>query len=137
VFVGMIGAHAMAAITVVFPLLIVVAAVGEGLGVGAATTIGRLIGKGALGRASVTASTVLALAVPIGVAMTVLILLLRRRLLVLFGATTERGRWRRAISALWPSAPPLTLLQIISDFRGHCRRQHPLQHVDADRGLHA
>jgi putative MATE family efflux protein len=116
VFVGMIGAHAMAAITVVFPLLIVVAAVGEGLGVGAATTIGRLIGKGALGRASVTASTVLALAVPIGVAMTVLILLLRRRLLVLFGATTETSPMAESYLGIMAFGAALTLLQIISDF---------------------
>lgn len=116
VFVGMIGAHAMAAITVVFPLLIVVAAVGEGLGVGAAATIGRLLGKGALGRASVTASTVLVLAVPIGFALTVIILLLRQPLLALFGATAETWSMAETYLGIIAFGATLTLLQILSDF---------------------
>ena len=116
VFVGMIGAHAMAAITVVFPLLIVVAAVGEGLGVGIAATIARLLGKGALGRASVTASTVLVLAVPIGLSLTAIILLLRRPLLILFGATAETWPMAETYLCITAFGATLTLLQIISDF---------------------
>jgi len=116
VFVGMIGAHAMAAITVVFPLLIVVAAVGEGLGVGIAATIGRLLGKGALGRASVTASTVLVLAVPIGFSLTAIILLLRQPLLVLFGATAETWPMAETYLCITAFGATLTLLQILCDF---------------------
>lgn len=116
VFVGMIGAHAMAAITVVLPLLIVVAAIGEGLGVGAAATVGRLLGKGALGRASVTASTVLMLAVPVGIVVTVVILLLRQPLLALFGATAETRPMAEIYLGIMAFGATLTLLQILSDF---------------------
>ena len=57
VFVGMIGSREIAAITVVVPILMMIGAIGEGLGVGVATAIGRALGAGDRQSANVTAST--------------------------------------------------------------------------------
>jgi putative MATE family efflux protein len=116
VFVGMIGVHAVAAISVVLPLLIVVGAVGEGLGVGAAATIGRLLGKGAEDEAGITASTVLALAVPIGLALTVSILLARQWILAVVGTPAETWPMAEAYLGVMAFGATLTLLQILADF---------------------
>ncbi|GLR83543.1 MATE family efflux transporter [Bradyrhizobium iriomotense] len=116
VFVGMIGAHAMAAISVVFPLMMIVGAIGEGLGVGAAATIGRLLGRGAIGRASVTASTVMAAAVPVGLALTLAILWMRQPLLAALGATADTWSMADSYVGVMAFGATLTLLQIIADF---------------------
>ncbi|MDN3721900.1 MATE family efflux transporter [Roseibium salinum] len=44
VFLGMLGPEALAAVTISIPALMLIAAIGEGLGVGSAAAIGRLLG---------------------------------------------------------------------------------------------
>lgn len=44
IFIGMIGEDQIAAIMIVLPVLMLVAAFGEGIGVGVATEVGRTLG---------------------------------------------------------------------------------------------
>jgi len=116
VFVGMIGSHEIAAITVVLPILMMVGAIGEGLGVGVATAVGRALGAGDLQRANITASTLVMLAIPVGFILTVAILLFKRELLVLFGASEAILPLAGHYLAIVAFSVTLTMLQILSDF---------------------
>jgi putative MATE family efflux protein len=116
VFVGMIGSHEIAAITVVLPILMMVGAIGEGLGVGVATAVGRALGGGDPQRASITASTLVMLAIPLGLVLTVAILLFKRELLVLFGASEAILPLAEHYLAIVAFSVTLTMLQILSDF---------------------
>ena len=115
-FVGAIGVEALAAVTAALPIVILVAALGEGLGVGAAATIGRLLGEGRRGRASVTAATVIAVAIPIGLALTAALVLARRPLLELFGAPATVMSLSETYLAIVACGAVLILLQVICDF---------------------
>ncbi|WP_246663622.1 MATE family efflux transporter [Phyllobacterium endophyticum] len=116
VFVGMIGSQEIAAITIVLPILMMVGAIGEGLGVGVATAVSRALGGGDPRHANVTASTLVMLAIPVGLALTAAILLFRRELLILFGASEPMLPLAEHYLAIVAFSVTLTMLQILSDF---------------------
>ncbi|UXN66716.1 MATE family efflux transporter (plasmid) [Phyllobacterium sp. A18/5-2] len=116
VFVGMIGSQEIAAITVVLPILMMIGAIGEGVGVGVATAVGRALGAADPQRANVTASTFVVLAIPLGLVLTVGILLFKRELLVLFGASQAILPLAEHYLSIVAFSVTLTMLQILSDF---------------------
>ncbi|WP_208829713.1 MATE family efflux transporter [Bradyrhizobium neotropicale] len=87
IFVGALGAQAIAAVSMTLPIVVLLAAAGQGIGVGTASVISRDLGAGEYLEASRAASTALALAAPIGVAVTVALLLSLRGIFVTLGAT--------------------------------------------------
>ncbi|MFK4380840.1 MATE family efflux transporter [Bradyrhizobium sp. USDA 223] len=87
IFVGALGAQAIAAVSMTMPIVVFLAAAGEGIGVGTASFISRHLGAGKEVQASRGASTALALAAPIGIIMTVALLLGLRGTFVALGAT--------------------------------------------------
>lgn len=87
IFVGALGAQAIAAVSMTLPVVVLLTAVGQGIGVGTASFISRHLGAGEYLEASRGASTALALAAPIGIISTVLLLLNLRRIFVTLGAT--------------------------------------------------
>ncbi|WP_426420373.1 MATE family efflux transporter [Bradyrhizobium genosp. A] len=87
IFVGALGAQAIAAVSMTLPVVVLLTAVGQGIGVGTASFISRHLGAGEYLEASRGASTALALAAPIGIMFTVLLLLNLRRIFVSLGAT--------------------------------------------------
>lgn len=116
IFVGMIGVDALAAVLVALPVVGLIAAVGEGLGVGAATAIGRDLGAGDHDRAGTTASTIIALALTLGLLLGAVLALAHQPILIVFGALPEtlpRAGHYLTITAL---GAPLILLQIVCDF---------------------
>ncbi|MEK1854499.1 MAG: MATE family efflux transporter [Phyllobacterium sp.] len=116
VFVGMIGSHEIAAITVVLPILMMIGAIGEGLGVGVATAVGRALGAADPHRANVCASTFVILALPLGLVLTAAIFVFRRELLVLFGASEAILPLAEHYLSIVAISVTLTMLQILSDF---------------------
>ncbi|MBB4423944.1 putative MATE family efflux protein [Bradyrhizobium sp. CIR48] len=87
IFVGSLGAQAIAAVSMTMPIVVLLAAAGEGIGVGTASFISRHLGAGRELEASRGASTALALAAPIGVIMTVAMLLSLRGTFVVLGVS--------------------------------------------------
>ncbi|WP_246775046.1 MATE family efflux transporter [Bradyrhizobium diazoefficiens] len=87
IFVGALGAQAIAAVSMTLPVVVLLTAVGQGIGVGTASFISRHLGAGEYLEASRGASTALALAAPIGIMLTVVLLLNLRRIFVTLGAT--------------------------------------------------
>lgn len=87
IFVGALGAQAIAAVSMTLPVVILLTAVGQGIGVGAASFISRHLGAGEYLEASRGASTALALAAPIGIMLTVFLLLNLRQIFITLGAT--------------------------------------------------
>lgn len=87
IFVGALGAQAIAAVSMTLPVVVLLTAVGQGIGVGTASFISRHLGAGEYLEASRSASTALALAAPIGIIITVVLLLNLRRIFVTLGAT--------------------------------------------------
>jgi putative MATE family efflux protein len=75
IFLGALGPNVLAGISLVMPLFLLVAAAGQGLGIGLATLLARHIGEGNLTAASSVAATALAATVPLGIALSVLIYL--------------------------------------------------------------
>ncbi|MEW5784148.1 MAG: MATE family efflux transporter [Bacillota bacterium] len=87
IFVGRLGSEAIAALSVSFPIQMIIGALGVGTGVGASSLISRSLGAGNREDAAVAAGQVFFLALVLGVAVTVPGLLFLRPLLLLFGAT--------------------------------------------------
>ncbi|WP_439373405.1 MATE family efflux transporter [Bradyrhizobium sp. DASA03120] len=87
IFVGALGGQAIAAVSMALPIVVLLAAVGQGIGVGTASFISRHLGAGDYLEASRGASTALALAVPIGITVTIALLLNLREIFVALGAT--------------------------------------------------
>ena len=87
-FVGMLhDTAAMGAVSVAFPLFMILGAIGQMLGVGAGSYISRSLGAQEKEKADKTASTALFLAIIIGVISTIGILLFLEPILMLMGAT--------------------------------------------------
>ena len=87
-FVGMLhDTAAMGAVTVAFPLFMILSAIGQMLGVGAGSYVSRSLGAKNKDAADKTASTALFLAIVIASIVTVLILLFLEPILKLMGAT--------------------------------------------------
>ncbi|AVA24294.1 MATE family efflux transporter [Rhizobium sp. NXC24] len=87
IFVGRLGAQAIAAVSITLPLIVLLTAVGQGVGVGAASFVSRNLGAGNSLEANRGASLALALAAPIGVALTGALLFGLRDVLALLGAS--------------------------------------------------
>lgn len=114
IFVGMIGEDQIAAIMIVLPILMLVAAFGEGIGVGVATEVGRALGAGNWSRASTLASVSLAAGVAFGAASAAAIVTFPS--LLLFGATPTIEPLAQHYLLIIAVSIPLTMAQIILDF---------------------
>lgn len=115
-FVSFLGAQALAAVTLCLPIVMFVAAIGEGLGVGTAATIGRMLGAERIGRASSTASTVLFLLLPTGLFLTLLVLLGGSPILTVLGASEASRPLAEQYLQVMAFGSVLILLQIACDF---------------------
>ncbi|WP_018240325.1 MATE family efflux transporter [Ensifer sp. BR816] len=87
IFVGTLGAQAIAAVSITLPIVVLLTAVGQGIGIGTASFVSRNLGAGNSLEASRGASLALALAAPIGVVLTVALLFNLRDVLALLGAS--------------------------------------------------
>ncbi|MET4631386.1 putative MATE family efflux protein [Bradyrhizobium sp. I1.8.5] len=87
IFVGALGVQAIAAVSMTLPIVLLLAAVGEGIGVGTASFISRHLGASEYLEASRGASTALALAAPIGLVVTAALLPSLRVIFATLGAT--------------------------------------------------
>ncbi|KPH06510.1 MATE family efflux transporter (plasmid) [Rhizobium acidisoli] len=114
VFVGMIGEDQIAAIMIVLPILMLIAAFGEGIGVGVATEVGRLLGAGNRSRAGAIASISLAAGIAFGALSTIALLAFPD--LLLFGATPALQPLAQHYLMIIAVSVPLTMAQIILDF---------------------
>lgn len=87
IFVGTLGPQAIAAVSIALPLVVLLSAVGQGIGAGTASFVSRNLGAGNSLEASRGASLALGLVVPIGTTLTVTILFSLRDALTLLGAS--------------------------------------------------
>lgn len=115
-FVGGLGTPAVAAISLTLPIFSLVAALGEGIGVGVAATLGRLLGQGRTGQAGAVASTGLMLAAGIGLGMTALLLIGQGPVIALLGGGAEVAPLARIYLGILAFSCVLTLIQIVCDF---------------------
>ncbi|MCF1433021.1 MATE family efflux transporter [Agrobacterium vitis] len=74
-FIGALGPQALAGVSLVLPLFLLVSAATEGLGIGLATLLARSLGQGDVKAASSVAVTALVAAVPMGIVLSTLIYL--------------------------------------------------------------
>lgn len=116
IFVGSLGAHAIAAVSMTMPIIILLGAVGEGIGVGTASFISRHLGAGNELEASRGASTALALAAPIGVIMTIAMLVTLRGIFVALGASPTILPIALDYATILLPGSTLMLLNIVSGF---------------------
>ena len=87
-FVGMLNdTAAMGAVSVAFPLFIIISAIGQMLGIGAASYISRSLGEKNKNQADKTASTVLMISIIISITVTIFSLIFLEPILTLVGAT--------------------------------------------------
>lgn len=87
-FVGMLNdTSAMGAVSVAFPLFMIISAIGQMIGVGSASFVSRSLGAGEKEKADKTASTALFLAVLIAVIVTVVVIIFLGPILKMMGAT--------------------------------------------------
>lgn len=115
-FVGMLGSEALAAVSVAIPVFALIAALGHGIGVGAAAAIGRLLGAGDKASADATATMALGLAVVAGFGCSLVLLFAREPILQLFGASPAMMPQASAYLGLLGFGCILLLLQIACDF---------------------
>ena len=88
-FIGWLGSEAIAALSIAFPIQMILGAIGVGIGVGAASLISRSLGSGDNQTAEKAIGQVLSLALLFGVVVALLSLFYLRPLLVIFGASPE------------------------------------------------
>ena len=88
-FVGRIGSDAIAALSVCFPIQMIILAFGTGTGVGAASLIARSLGAGNKSKTSDIAGQVFLLSVILGIVITVPGIIFMRPILMAFGATPD------------------------------------------------
>ncbi len=88
-FVAWIGTEAIAATTVVFPLMMVASAIGLSLGLGGGSYISRLLGKNDLETAKQTSSVSFYTGIVIGLVYTLILVLFLEPILNIFGANSE------------------------------------------------
>ena len=115
-FVSQLGVHAIAAISICFPLLIVFGAIGEGAGVGVASSVARLLGAGETAKANRTASTVMMLLAGAGCVMAAVLIPLLPALLAAMGTTADAMPASTVYATIFCYSAPLILLQMLCDF---------------------
>lgn len=125
IFVGSLGGRAIAAVSMTMPLIVLVAAVGEGIGVGTASFISRHLGAGNALEAGRGASTALTLAAPIGIAITITLLINLQGIFVVLGATPTILPMAVDYATILLPGAVMMLLNIVSGFiaraEGHSR----------------
>lgn len=89
IFVGRLGSKAIAALSISFPIQMIIGALGIGTGIGAASLISRSLGADRHEEASLAAGQIFFLSLALGIGVTVPGLLFLRPLLLAFGATLE------------------------------------------------
>ncbi len=89
IFVGRLGADAIAALSISFPIQMLLGAIGIGTGVGAGSLISRSLGAGNTEDASSTAGHVILLGLIFGLVAALIGIFYLRPLLIFFGATPE------------------------------------------------
>lgn len=87
IFVGRLGAEAIASVTIAFPIAFIIIAIGSGVGIGSTSLVARLIGAKKKGAADSAAENALVLALIISVIITIVGILTSRPLFVLMGVT--------------------------------------------------
>lgn len=115
-FVGRLGPEAVAAVSLAFPLLILLVALAEGFGVGAAATIARLLGARRRVRAGQAATLALAMSAATAVVATALLLPVLEPALLLLGATPTALPLALPYTALLVGGSVMLFLQIGCDF---------------------
>lgn len=116
IFVGSLGARAIAAVSMTMPLIVLVAAVGEGIGVGTASFISRHLGAGNTLEAGRGASTALTLAAPIGVTITITLLINLQGIFAVLGATPTILPMAVDYATILLPGAVMMLLNIVSGF---------------------
>ncbi|MBU5437350.1 MATE family efflux transporter [Tissierella sp. MSJ-40] len=100
-FVGMLNdTAAMGAVSIAFPLFMIISALGQMLGVGSASHVSRSLGQGNKKEADKTATTALFLAIVISIVVTILVIIFLKPIFILMGASEtiigpslEYSRW--------------------------------------------
>ncbi|MCP3475878.1 MATE family efflux transporter [Bradyrhizobium sp. CCGUVB1N3] len=116
IFVGALGAQAIAAVSMALPIVVLLAAAGQGIGVGTASIISRHLGAGEYLEASKDASTALALAAPIGITITLALLPSLRGIFLTLGATPTILPMALDYAATLLFGYTLMLLNIVNGF---------------------
>lgn len=115
-FVGMLTTEAVSAITTVIPVILLLAAIGEGVGVGVASYLARQIGAGRLDLAANAASTAILLTIPLSMAVAGLLLFDLDGLLRFFGTTEAALPLAGPFARILILGAPLLFLQMLFDF---------------------
>jgi putative MATE family efflux protein len=115
-FLGWLGAEAISAVSQVFPILILLAAIGEGIAIGTASYAARMLGAGQPERADEAATTGFVLAVVIGIGVSMLTFWQIDSVLHLFGVTEAALPLARDYLRIALCGYTLLLLQIFGDF---------------------
>lgn len=115
-FIGQLGAEALAAVSLALPLAGVTAALGVGLGVGCATAIGRRLGAGDQAAAERIASLAMALCMGLAVVLALLLWAGHRALPELLGARGGVIAPAQAYLAVMALSAGLGMVQILCDF---------------------
>ncbi len=124
-FVADLGATAIATIAIAYPVTLLVAALGYGAGIAAASQVSRALGAGDGTRAGAAAALGFWLALPAGLAVTVAILLDTPAWLRLLGADEALAAAAAPYTALATVGTGLMLVMIVGGFvvraQGHAR----------------
>jgi len=88
-FIGWLGSEAIAALSIAFPIQMILGAIGVGTGVGAASLISRSLGAGNSSDAEKAVGQVMSLALGFGLVIALASIFYLRPLLVVFGASPE------------------------------------------------
>ncbi len=89
IFIGWLGSEAIAALSIAFPIQMILGAVGVGVGVGAASLISRSLGAGNTRDAEKAVGQVISLALGFGLIIALVGMFYLRPLLILVGASPE------------------------------------------------
>jgi len=89
IFIGRLGSEAIAALSVAFPIQMILAAIGVGIGVGSASLISRSLGAGNIRDAEKAVGQVVSLALAFGLIVALAGFYYLRPLLVIIGASPE------------------------------------------------
>jgi putative MATE family efflux protein len=124
-FVADLGAAAIATIAIAYPVTLLVAALGYGAGIAAASQVSRALGAGDRDRAGAAAALGFWLSLPAGLAITAAILADTPAWLGLLGADAELAAAAAPYTALATLGTALMLVMIVGGFvvraRGHAR----------------
>jgi len=89
IFIGKLGSEAIAALSIAFPIQMILGAIGVGVGVGSASLISRSLGSGNTEDAERAIGQVITLALTFGLLIAVASYFYLRPLLIMFGASPE------------------------------------------------